>query len=201
MSYTSLLKLLDPQDASPDNEPLTLAEIKTHCRVDDTDDDDYLFGLIIAARRYAEEYTRRAFIRQTWRMKLQTFDNVIEIPKPPLLSIDSFTYLDTNGNDQAVAASIYYVDTDSIPGAIRLSYGQAWPEHRRQQDAITITYQAGYGDVPSDVPAELRHGVKLLVAHWYEQREESVIGSGLNVHHIPLGLKSLLGMHRLESFL
>ena len=36
---------------------------------------------------------------------------------------------------------------------------------------------AGYGDEASDVPAPIRHAIKLLVAHWFEQREPVVLGS------------------------
>ena len=57
----------------PTAEPVTLAEAKTHCRVDTSDDDTYITTLIKAARLYTEEATNRALITQTWDWYFDSF--------------------------------------------------------------------------------------------------------------------------------
>jgi len=49
-------------------------------------EDDYLTALIVAARRSAEKFQRRAFIAQTWELWLDKWPEkgYIEIPLPPL---------------------------------------------------------------------------------------------------------------------
>jgi hypothetical protein len=61
------------QTAAPASEPVTLAEAKLWARIDSTVDDALVTSLIAAARQYAEDYTSRAIITQSWRMTLDRF--------------------------------------------------------------------------------------------------------------------------------
>ncbi len=61
------------QRTAPTVEPLSLVEAKSHLRVDITDDDALITSLVTAARQYAEQITRRAFIAQRWTSALDTF--------------------------------------------------------------------------------------------------------------------------------
>ena len=51
---------------APAAEPVTLAEIKEHLRVDSDLEDALISALITAARQWAETYQGRAYITQTW---------------------------------------------------------------------------------------------------------------------------------------
>ena len=57
----------------PSVEPISLAEAKLHLRVDITDDDTLITGLIISARQRAETITRRSLCTQTWKLVLDQF--------------------------------------------------------------------------------------------------------------------------------
>lgn len=74
---------------APAKEPTTLDEAKSHLRVDGADDNALIGALITTARQLAERETKRAFITQTWRMYLDKAEGEIEIPKPPLQSVES----------------------------------------------------------------------------------------------------------------
>lgn len=74
-----------------------------------------------------------------------------------------------------------------------------WPSvSAARPDAIRVTYRAGFGDQPQDVPADLRHAVRLLAAHRFEMREEVVAGSTLA--QMPNGVEAILSRHRVRSF-
>lgn len=190
---------------APDLEPLTLDEAKTHLRVDagDTSQDALISALIQAARESVESFTRRALVTQTWTMTLDRFPvrsamvpstsgasvyattsgqasgitgAVIRLPYPPLQSVTSITYVDANGATQTLATAEYVVQTDTLPGQIALAYGKYWPTTRSQENAVTITYVAGYG-APSSVPARLRAAMLLILADLYERREATITGT------------------------
>lgn len=54
-------------------EPVTLADAKLHCRVEITDDDALITGLIVAARRVCESRAKRSLITTTYDMILDSF--------------------------------------------------------------------------------------------------------------------------------
>jgi uncharacterized phage protein (predicted DNA packaging) len=47
---------------------------------------------------------------------------------------------------------------------------------------------------PDGPPADLEQAVMMLVAHWYENREDSVVG--LSAQFLPLGIEDILREHR-----
>jgi hypothetical protein len=176
-------------------EPLLLQEAKDHCRVDGTEQDGVIAGLITAAREYVETFTRRQLLSATLRLRLDAFPSVcwprdrrddgyrvhegvqfvrpvpqILVPRPPLISVSSITYVDGNGTTQTLSAAAYKVDTDSEPGRITPAYGYSWPTTRAEINAIAITYVAGYA-TRTAVPASIKQAMLLLIGHWYENRE------------------------------
>ena len=155
----------------PAVEPISLGDLRDHLRLDDHSENPYLETLITAAREFLESRTWRAFITQTLQVKLDSFVESIRLSKPPLQSVMSITYLDTDGITQTADTSIYTVDTSAQPGEVRLAYGQSWPLVRGDHNCITIQYIAGYGDDPADVPEPLRLAVKHLAGFWWLNRE------------------------------
>lgn len=179
----------------PTTEPVSLDEAKSQCRVDTSDDDIFITGLIAAARDYVEKTARRAFITQTWRLSLDEWPcgDEIELPKPPLVSVSSIIYKDTVGAQTTLSSSTYIVDTDSEPGRVKLAYGESWPSDTLYPaNPIQITYVAGYG-VAAAVPQWAKQAIKLLIGHWYENREETIAAT---IKNIPLGVDSLIWLNR-----
>lgn len=146
-----------------------MAEVKHSLRVlDDSDHDDEISSLIIAARRWCETYTGRALITQTWDWTTDQLCNLQELPKPPLQSVTSITYVDTNGASQTHSSTLYTVDIAHQPGRIFPNYGQSWPSTRDIWNAITVRIVVGYGAAPSAVPEELRRAMILHVRDAFE---------------------------------
>jgi len=186
------LNLITP----PAKEPLTLLEVKNNLRLDhdDHNEDTLIEDLITAARQHAENVLAwRAFITQTWELWLDAWPgkDYIELPRPPLQSVTSVNYYDVDDTETTFAAGSYFVDTKSEDGRVGLNHGQSWPGTTlRPFNGICVTFVAGYGADGSFVPAKFRKGLLLLVGHWYEHREEVVIG--VTPSTVPMAAEALI---------
>ena len=125
----------------PAVEPVSLDELKAHLRInaDQNDEDALLQHYLTTARKYAENYTWRAFITQTWRVSFDCFPCKIEVPRPPLQEVTSIQYVDTAGDTQTLDEDLYQVDADSQPGRIIPAYGQSWPSIRNYLANLDVT--------------------------------------------------------------
>ncbi len=128
----------------PVAEPVSLVAAKLHARVDDTADDELIKAQVAAAVDWCEKYERQSYMIRSYKGYLDKFANCIELPMPPLVSVDSITYVDNAGDTQTLATSYYTVDTESVPGRVFLAYGKSWPTTRSVRNAVTITFTAGY---------------------------------------------------------
>ncbi len=171
-------------------EPVTSTEAKTHLRVTGTDDDTLIGTLITAARQYVENYLNRSLITQTWEWRLDGFSPwTLIVPMAPLISVTSIQYVDGEGTTQTLASTEYTVDAKSEPGRITPAYGKSWPTTRYQMNAVTITFQAGYGAAAA-VPSPIKQAVLLVIGEMYAHREASMVGAP--IVELPLGVKALL---------
>jgi uncharacterized phiE125 gp8 family phage protein len=190
--------------AAADGEPISLDEAKAHLRVDIDDEDDLIVSCIAAARSHLEGITGRSFVSQTWdytidnewpwALNLDTRCNeqMIELPRAPLVSVTSITYVDTAGASQTLASNQYVVDGAGTIGRIYPAYDVSWPSVRSQKRAITVRFVAGYGTAVS-VPEALKQALLLLIAHFYTQRETVVVGQ---VTAVPMAVDSLVAPYR-----
>lgn len=131
----------------PAREPVSLALAKSHLRVDGTDDDNLISGLIVAARRWCENYQNRTYMEQTWELWLDDFpaEDYIEIPLPPLQSITSIKYYDTDDTEATVTATDYIVDATGFIGRVVLADGKSWPTTSlRPAKGVCIEFVCGY---------------------------------------------------------
>ncbi len=191
---------------APASEPLSLEEAKLHLRLstDATAEDDLVASLIVAAREHVETYTNRALITQTWYWKSHGFPcGDIIIPRPPLVSITSISYVDSNGASQTWAAGStgYQLIKPAGPKAqyarVQPSYLIPYPQARSQPEAVTIEYVCGYGDATA-VPDSIKSAMRLLIGHWYENRE--VVNVGNITTELPFTVVALLGGYTVERF-
>lgn len=156
---------------APPKEPVTLTEMKAHLRVDVADDDALIQSKISAARQYAEQVTRRAFITQTWELALDRAPVEIEVPLPALREVTKIEVVDAAGARAEVPASSYWVELAAGScGRVRLRDSMTWPAHRGFASFV-ITFKAGYGDSEMNVPEQIREAIRKHVTIFYENRE------------------------------
>ena len=182
----------------PALEPVTLADAKAHLRLDSDDDDALLTAAIVAARVHVEALTRRLLIEQSWRVYLDQWPRkrIVTLSPAPLISVDTVTVYDANGDPTAVAEDDYEVDAIAVPGRLVLS-GNAPVTVGKAVNGIEIDVTAGYGPSSIEVPAPLRQATMMLVAHWYEHR--GVVGHDMAGAIPPLGFDALIAPYRILS--
>ncbi len=147
----------------PQREPVTLEDVKTHLRIETDDHDGALTQLITAGRQYVETMTGRALITQTWKFYADRFRYEFRLPKPPLQSVTSVQYKDAADALQTLAASNYVVDTIDQPARLHQNATGTYPDTSNNPNAVIVTFVAGYGDEPEDVPGALRRAILLHI--------------------------------------
>lgn len=150
-------------------ETLTLAEAKAHLRVDNDDGDSYIESLIEVALTYLDGplgATGQCLGAQEWAysFKAQGAEGV-RVPIVPATSIESITYYDPAGDEQAATVGDFLLLARSDRTDIMPLEGKAWSATYDRPDAITVTLGAGVG-----LPANVRHAALLLVGFMHENR-------------------------------
>ena len=184
---------------APTEEPVTVAEAKDWMNVDADDKDNQISKVLIPmARKSVEDFTRRSLVTTTWDLFLDEFpvSGEIRIPNAPLQSVTSISYVDADGNTQTWNASLYAVDTTSEPARIEPAFGETFPTTRKQMNAVTVRFLAGYG-LAVDVPSGLKAGVLATVTHWYDNPGPVVVGA--SVAQLPFHVERLLWQFRVLS--
>jgi len=155
----------------PAVEPVTLAEMKAYLRVDDDDEaqDAVIAGLVRAARLVVEAASRRVLIEQSWRVVLDRWPpaGVVLLPLSPLIAVESIKVFAAAGAAAEIAPAA--IESDALADPPRVAVPDA-PEPGRARNGIVIALKVGYGAAPEAVPATLRLAVRILVAHWFENR-------------------------------
>lgn len=187
------------QSSAPAAEPVTTAVAKLHLRVDHSTDDALIDTLCAAAREYVEAATQRKLITQTWDLKLDRFpvrsqryhdtayvpqvtgQPAIVLPFLPVASITSVTYTAEDGTSTVLNSALYTTDILSGPDAGRVrivpAYEQSWPATRAVINAVVVRFICGYGTAGTAVPGGLMAAMKLLIGHWYTNRESVNVGT------------------------
>ena len=203
MDYT--LKLI-PADPSPSSwtEPVTVAEVKAHCRIDTDDDDTLIEGLIAAARRGIEKKIHRLIGVQTWEYSLGWWPcgSDLAIPLVPLQSVERVAYTDkdyletvlldlsASPSSSSAVFGVHGMGLEYRPGFLRLKLDQVWPTTVQLAPGYPIVIQVTAGiPIGVDFPAPIKQAILMMVAHFYEHRE-AVSSEG--VGEVPMAVEWLL---------
>jgi uncharacterized phiE125 gp8 family phage protein len=128
-------------------------------------------SFITAARQQLEQMASHKMVTQTLALSIDDFpDSGILYLEGPVQSVSSIQYYDLDGELQTWNNELYQVDITSNPGRVMPAYDETWPDYLDDYNSIVVTYVAGCGNAEV-VPAILKQAIKMLVAHWYNQRE------------------------------
>ena len=181
---------------APATQPLTIKEVKAHLRVEHSDDDVLINTLIKTAVAFVDVTGAlgKAMISQTWREWYAPNPSQIVLSLGPVQSVSAIKYYDTDNALQTDTLSNYFVLGTSGRTTIKPKSGFTWPTAFVRDDAIAIEYVIGYGDSAADIPATVRQALLMLIAHYYENRENELIGTISKT--IPFGFEALIDIER-----
>lgn len=139
-------------------EPVSRTDAKNWMRIDYTSDDVLIDDLITSARKHIEKLTGLSLANKKIKANIELTGEVpavwmVDLPYGPLICVDEVKYK-TGINDWDVLT--VNDDYEKIGGKLWFYMGGFYE----------ITYQAGYGDLPSD----LENDILTLVAWMYENR-------------------------------
>lgn len=158
--------------SGPAAEPISVAELSAHLRLDDAAEAGLLGGLIATARQACEQFLNRALIAQTWRLTLDRWPaSAVRFARAPLRSVEAIVVYDADDTATALATGDFLVNTAAEPGLMVPRSGAWPPAPGRSRGGIEIDFTAGFGDGWNDVPAAIRHAVLIMAAHLYERRD------------------------------
>lgn len=117
---------------------------------------------------------------------------------PQLRSVESITYIDTDGVQQTLDSSQYKVGMSSPMGRIVPAYGTSWPTTRNEIEAVEVSFTSGYGSA-GDVPQGIKSWMLIRIATLFENREEVAILPRGKVEPLPF-VDRLLDSYRVLGY-
>jgi len=205
---------------------LSVAELKLNMRVSHNVEDDVFKACILAAYDWLAGpefgWLNRTLLTTTYKLTLpgfvkeETYSNrdtggpatrlvptsVIEIPMPPLASVQTVKYL-LDGVQTTFDAADYVVTTSSLFGMVSLAYESLWPTTiDTHPEAVEIAFTAGYGNAAA---VKLKYGIvqalKLLAGDAYRNREDTYAEPRLVAvnRKIINGVTRYAGRYRIEN--
>ena len=185
---------------APTLKPVSVAEAKTHLRIDSSfsDDDTYIGTLIDVATLAAENYTNLALMQQTWYLDIDSFPDYFYLLKGTLerVTVNSITYKDEDNVTQTLAASNYVADGSIKPARIYFTPDATIPSTYDVPNAVTVDFTLGF-TTSDDVPAPIKQAILLTIGRFYEIRQDVVTGTIATT--IPRTVEYLLNPYRVQG--
>jgi uncharacterized phiE125 gp8 family phage protein len=176
----------------PAVEPVTEVLLREHATLDAALSTQLLGLYLKSARRTAEWVTGRAMLTQTWEAYFDAFAPALELTMPPIQTVTSVKYYDTDGTLQTLDPAAYVVEHATLPGYVLPV--SAWPAAQARANAVIVRFVAGYDD-PANVPDDIKHWIYVRAADAVDNRE-SIDRSG-RLAAMPW-VDSLLDAHRVH---
>ena len=157
--------------------------------MDHTDEDTTITALLDAAVAHVSDYCNRHFTVSTqvtfnlerWRAASLAFG--------PVTSITSVSYYDTSGTIQTLDTSKYYTEVHK-DGPWRIYFHDVPDLEDYNAQPVKITAICG-----RPASSNVEHAVRMLVAHWYENRRAVVTGA--TPVEVPMAVQAILNAERI----
>lgn len=167
---------------------ISLADARRHCRADEGDAADAeLEALIRAAGAEIERSYGMVCPPREIEIRLDRFSAQLRLPVWPVASV-AVHYLDATGVEQPVPE----VRLFEMHGVSRVAPmpRERWPQTGCFPGAVRITVQAGFeaatDDSPSTCPGDAQHAARLIVTHWFGDREGAELPGAVKLLLEPL---------------
>jgi len=182
-------------------EAVSLSRVKRSLGLDNVRDfDTTLQELIQSASGAVSADLGRALTTTVFTLYLDKWPGrEIQLPYPPLISVDSVKYYgDTTETLDTFASGSYTVSTGGDPGVIWLNEDKDWPELMDRPSPIEVQFQAGFGADTDDVPAAIQAAVCMTAAYFFDQPLPVITGTIAT--ELPLGVSRLIDSERFQRY-
>lgn len=164
----------------PQEEIISLNDVKNYTRIDQNCDDSLLKTFISATREAMEALLQKSIIKQKWlyRIDAKEINNLsidekdfpsilyglvkIPLPKPPVITIEKVTINYANGRTRDIKYD------EEMNGRFYVTINQR--ELSPQVKSIDVVYCAGIAEHAENVPYQLKLANLMLVANAYRHR-------------------------------
>jgi len=144
-------------------EPVTVDQIRRHCKIEEDEEDLLIEQKIPAAREWVENYTGRIVAQRTLVQHFRAWGTYLELRRRPIVAVVSIAYNGLAGDATLTDAAF---STGLNPVRIYPS-GTGWPP-LRTGGSITVAYTAGYA--AGEVPPSMIEAIIVLVAGMLDER-------------------------------
>ena len=166
MSHAMDYRIITP----PAMEPLSAEDAREYLRLGSEDPLEY--DLIPAARMYCENRAGMALAPQTIEAYPSQNAAYYRFPLPPIISIVSVIVTDAAGNERTLTPGVDYCHDRRRIMFLR----EWWPKNPYPVYPCKIQYTAG----ETPVSPLISRALKLLISHWYNNRDMYVIGESVS---------------------
>ncbi len=185
--------------AQPSVEPIDINDAVRHLQLAAGDDNSYIQTLISVARDVAERTTGRAMLTQSWSACMSGWPTggCVLLTVTPVASVASVQYYAEGETSlTTLDAGNYILATGVTPAALVFNEDFDAPALASRPDAVRINFVAGAA-TPNAVDPSLRHAVRILLRHYYDNPEAAASGS---FSELPFSLRHLLESHRVAGW-
>lgn len=159
---------------------LTLTEVKSELRVEQSEEDTLIALRLDAAERLVEEYCNRRLMLATYDFTLSGWpQRGITLPFSPVVSVDSIKYYDGSNVQQTWASTNYHYNADAEP--LLISYVNDVPDlYENRTDLVTVRFKVGYSSSETTatqqaaVPGGLKQAILKLITDLHYHRDDGV---------------------------
>lgn len=158
--------------------PVALDEVKKDLRMDDlSHEDSVIMAKVMAASVGIEKEYGLALLTQTIKEYWSAFPvgncDPMLLRIQPVQSVTTVEYIDTDGLTQTWDADEWTYGGYNGTTFIIPTPGYTWPSTWATPNAVIVTYEAGYGDSPENVPWPIAQAIKYRTADMFEKREDT----------------------------
>ena len=202
--------------------PVTVAEFKAWAKITNTAEDALITLILQRVTEQAELYTKRDFINKTYVTYRDIFgdggenpsfagypamnyamslNTPISLRRSQLQSVTSVKYYSDNVLT-TLSSAAYYIIRKQDFGMIQSVDGAAWPLVDDRNQAVEITFVAGYGATAASVPPSLRSALLAHANQVYANRGDCDVDSpdSCSCSLAPSAAKSAYNQFRIIDF-
>jgi len=175
-------------------EPVTLNQMKDWLSIDSTctEFDAMLTAQLPVARRMVEDLSGYKLGLSTVDFLFPSFSGELWLEQGGVDAVTYVKYYDGKNELQTLETEAYVTQLVEQPAMVFPEYNYTYPVTYTRWDAVQVRVTTGATGYPQPLLTALR----MIVAHWFENRQSVVIGHGAN--EIPLTSRHIIEIYKLH---